>query len=425
MALTNYNLFDSANGNGTTITAGNSGGAAGIAWDLMTASGTGASAVFSTSSPIRGTQSGVYTVGSTSTTAKSAWTSAGSLGGTYSRLQGMFGVQPLTSLPSVQTAVHRFTAAGSQAARFTVDASGTVSLRNTSSSLITGATSSGTMTTSSQWYIKYDITFGSSGSGTIFVFYSLANANANTPDETLTFSSANLLSTAIDAVEFGVCAGTTNASIKIDDAYVTDQGVPFGPALSGAAAGAFGLLSGSGAGSQVVNASAAGAFGALSGSAAGIVGQTILGVGAGAFGALAGTGAGSIGSSTVLGAGSGAFGPLAGTAAGKSPVFGFGVGSFGALTGNAQVAMPVWTYTPPQRRNVVALEGSLRYSFQVSETVWKDANGVWQHQETPSNETLAAASVLLAVSGRPIVVSAALAAELALTGIGSVSVSFG
>lgn len=79
-------------------------------------------------------------------------------------------------------------------------------------------------------------------------------------------------------------------------------------------------------------------------------------------------------------------------------------------------------FTPPQRQQVVLMEGALRYSFPVSETVWKDASGVWQHRETPTMDDLASAQKLLAVSGRPQQVDDATAAELQAAGIGTVTV---
>lgn len=80
-----------------------------------------------------------------------------------------------------------------------------------------------------------------------------------------------------------------------------------------------------------------------------------------------------------------------------------------------------YMFTPPQRTQVVVLRGSLRYSYPVSETVWKDAGGVWRHQETPGPDLLAAATRLLSVSGRPEIVDDATAAELTAAGIGTVA----
>lgn len=77
-------------------------------------------------------------------------------------------------------------------------------------------------------------------------------------------------------------------------------------------------------------------------------------------------------------------------------------------------------FTPPMRKQVVLLEGSLRYSYQVSSTVWKDANGVWHSQEVPYDGDLVAAQRVLTRSG-PVQVDAPTAAELTAAGIGTIS----
>lgn len=420
MALAVSNNFESGLADTTAISTGNSGGGAGTGFDLITNSAAGASSTFS-STAIRGALSGLFVTGSTSATAKAIWSTA--LGGTYSRLYGMFAFEP-GSLPSVQTAIVRFLAGGSQAARFTIDAAGTVSLRTSASGLISGATSVGTMTAnSSKWWIKYDITFGTSGSGTILIYYSQPVGQA--ADETLTFSSASLLSTAIDTVEHGVCAGTTNASVRLDDINVNDAGIPTGPQISGTAAATFGALSGTAAGFTTVEATAAGSFGSLAAAATGIVAVLVSGTAVGAFGALAATGAGTIGASAVMGVAVASFGGMTDSAAGTIPSVAVAAAQFGGLNATAFIPLPVYTFSPLQRKQTVMLQGSLRVSFPVSMTVWKDSSGVWHCQETPSNEVLNAASVLLAVSGRPQVVTAALAAELVAAGVGTVKVSYG
>lgn len=76
-----------------------------------------------------------------------------------------------------------------------------------------------------------------------------------------------------------------------------------------------------------------------------------------------------------------------------------------------------YLFEPPTRIQTSTILGSLRYSFPVSSTVWKDTDGVWHAQETPPAETLAAASVRLA--GTPQIVSDALAAELISAGVGT------
>jgi hypothetical protein len=79
------------------------------------------------------------------------------------------------------------------------------------------------------------------------------------------------------------------------------------------------------------------------------------------------------------------------------------------------------TFTPPLRREIVVLKGSLRYSYNVSSTVWRDANGVWRSQETPNEADLEAAQILLTRNGGPVVVSQAIADALTVAGIGTIT----
>jgi hypothetical protein len=81
-----------------------------------------------------------------------------------------------------------------------------------------------------------------------------------------------------------------------------------------------------------------------------------------------------------------------------------------------------YLFTPPQRTQYVQIEGSLRYSYPVSQTVWKDGNGVWQAQEAPTATQLGAATQLLAVPGGPCFVDSATAAALQAAGIGTITI---
>lgn len=77
-------------------------------------------------------------------------------------------------------------------------------------------------------------------------------------------------------------------------------------------------------------------------------------------------------------------------------------------------------FTPPMRTQVVSLDGALRYSYQVSSTVWKDASGVWHAQEVPYDGDLYAAQVVITRMG-PVEVDADTAAELIAAGIGTIT----
>jgi hypothetical protein len=71
------------------------------------------------------------------------------------------------------------------------------------------------------------------------------------------------------------------------------------------------------------------------------------------------------------------------------------------------------------RREFHRLAGSLRYSFYVSPTVWRDSGGAWHVQETPYDGDLVG-SFVLTESG-PVFVDDATAAELTAAGIGTIT----
>jgi hypothetical protein len=75
-----------------------------------------------------------------------------------------------------------------------------------------------------------------------------------------------------------------------------------------------------------------------------------------------------------------------------------------------------YLFTPPQRTETVLMAGSLSYSYSISETVWKDGDGVWHHLETPTTEVLDAAALHYST---PAIVPNDVAAELITAGIGA------
>lgn len=72
------------------------------------------------------------------------------------------------------------------------------------------------------------------------------------------------------------------------------------------------------------------------------------------------------------------------------------------------------------RKQVVQMDGALRYSFDVSPTVWKDAEGVWHSQESPYDGDLRDAQIVVTRMG-PVEVSDEIAAELTTAGIGTIT----
>lgn len=414
------NTYESGQSSGTTITTGNSGGGAGTAWDNVTI-GSGATVTYTSTNAIRGTLSGRSTTGATATTAYTAWTSAGALGGTFSQLQGMFAVKPNTLTPATQI-LARFMTGGSQSARFAVDSDGTIRLRNAANGTV--VTSAGTMTTSDKWYVRYDITFSTTGSGTVYVHHGATAANSS-PDETLTFSSAAFLAGAIDEVRAGQGASGSNVDTLVEDFTVTNTGVPNFPIVSGTGAAPLGAISATGAGHvNAFNGVGTVTLGSISATGNGVATPLVQGTGSAPLGALTAAGVGTVGSSAVMGVGHVTLGSL--TANGTAPFLRLGVGhvTLGGITVNGTRLGAKYFFTPPQRTMKTVMEGtrSLIYSYPVSETVWKDQNGVWQHQETPPMDLLLVATQLLSVSGRPQEVDAETAAELIAAGIGTIEV---
>lgn len=76
-------------------------------------------------------------------------------------------------------------------------------------------------------------------------------------------------------------------------------------------------------------------------------------------------------------------------------------------------------FTPPERTQYVLLEGSLRYSYPVSQTVWRDADGVYHAQEVPYEGDLVGATVITYTG--PVEVDADTAAGLIAAGIGTIT----
>lgn len=479
MALDLRNNFESGQSNGTGITTGNSGGSAGNAWDVITATGTGVSATYTTTS-LEQTLSGKFAVTNVAAlnACRATWNST-SMGGTFSRLQGGFSTEP-NVLPTNQVAVHRYSTAAGQACRFTVDLTGSISLRDMSSSVV--VTSSGTMGTSDKWWVTYDITFGTSASGTVNIYYSHAST---TPDEVIPFSGANFRGTAVNSVDFGVCAAPSSVTtVTVDSCRVTDQGVPGPPTVSGTMSTALGGATGSATGRIVLHGTMSTSLGSAAGTAAGLIvvhgtmssalgsavgtadgtiglhgtltaalggatgsatgtviaGGVINGTMTGPLGGLAGLAAGSVvgivsgtlsaqlgslsglmaGQVIVQGQMAAPLGGLVGAASSRRIVNGVLTVNLGGLVGLATVLPPLFLFTPTQRIQVNRIEGSLRYSYPVSFTVWKK-DGVWYAQETPTAAVLADADMHLAVPGTPQIVDQALADELDGAGVGTIT----
>jgi len=142
---------------------------------------------------------------------------------------------------------------------------------------------------------------------------------------------------------------------------------------------------------------------------------TSFGTGTAPLGTANASGVGS-GATVVGGTGLASF-DLNASGLGVATVLGSGSAQLGSM-GNSLIQVLV--FFPLFRKQTTMLAGSLRYSYPVSFTVWKDENGVWRAQETPAPTALAAATRLLAVSGRPQIVDDQTANELLAAGVGTI-----
>lgn len=74
-------------------------------------------------------------------------------------------------------------------------------------------------------------------------------------------------------------------------------------------------------------------------------------------------------------------------------------------------------YTPPQWRNIIILDGSLRVGIPTSYCVYKKS-GSWHSSQSPAIDELTGATYVFPT---PVVVSDALATELTTFGVGTLS----
>jgi hypothetical protein len=200
--------------------------------------------------------------------------------------------------------------------------------------------------------------------------------------------------------------GTGTAPLDVFSASGTGVAV-----VLGAGTAPLGQLNAIG-GTFSVNGSGSAALGSINATGAGKA--TSFGTGAATF-ALNATGAGS-GATQILGTGLASFDLIA---AGQGQVTVMGTGQ-AQLGGMSNALDQVLVFSPRQRKQVSMITGSLRFSYMVSFTVWKDQAGVWHAQEVPQNDALLAASRLLAVSGRPQIVDDQTANELIAAAVGTV-----
>ena len=220
MAQTLAHTFESGQASGTTITTGNS-GTGGNAFNAA-AAGTGAALQYN-STVNRGSLALLATTGGTSTTSLATWNST-TITAAYTRVFGRAVMRP-TALAS--TIFQRGRGGGTQNYRLRLNANGTITLLDTTSSVL--VSSVGAQTTSDWWLIRWDITIGASATG---VFYVHHNPTVATPDETLTANNANFATANCDEATWGIVIAGTNLGVRLDDIVFTDVALPGPPSQS-------------------------------------------------------------------------------------------------------------------------------------------------------------------------------------------------
>jgi hypothetical protein len=215
---------------------------------------------------------------------------------------------------------------------------------------------------------------------------------------------------AISASGTGVAIVLGAGTAPLDTFSASGTGVAV---VLGAGTAPLGALVATGGTFTIFGSGSAG-LGGINASGAGTV--IVPGSGTAPLGSISASGAGS-GVPTVAGSGTASLGALGASGLGVVTVLGGGTAALGTI--NALLDQ-ILLFSPTQRRQVTMMEGSLRYSYMVSFTTWKDQAGVWHSAETPPHDALLAASHRLSISGRPQIVDDQTANELRAAGVGTV-----
>lgn len=194
------------------VSSGNSGGASGDAFN----STVGTPAITYDSTHALGTLA--YRVAPTTSAQQMVWSSA-SLG-TRGELWGRFYLWS-AGAPSAANGLVRFLVGGSQTARLSYEAGGTLTFRDAGNS--PEITSSGIIPTGQWVRIEWHAIFTPATGTTELRIYN--NADSTTATETLSSGSANL-GTNCDAVQLGSFNNVTQSAFWLDGLQVNDTGWP-------------------------------------------------------------------------------------------------------------------------------------------------------------------------------------------------------
>jgi hypothetical protein len=211
---------------GTTLTAGNSGGGSGNAYDQVTAAGgTGGLITFDNAHAAHGTNSYKHTIGVTTDECYVMWSTA--TGGTFGTLYARAYIYK-TANPGTNHKLISILAGSTVGARLLINTTGKLFYSQTAGTTVLTFTNAITLNAWNRLEFKV---VGHTTAGVIEA--SLYNADSTTAVETNTSTAQNTGSTVLDRVRFGP-TGTAVASVTtwMDDLGLSSTGY-LGPVSSG------------------------------------------------------------------------------------------------------------------------------------------------------------------------------------------------
>jgi hypothetical protein len=205
---------------GTTVSAGNSGGASGNAWDAV-AIGSGAGLTFDSTQTAHGSLSYNVSTGGSSTTSFLEWTSA-SVGTQATLYFRVYVYQPNLS---TSNAPFRVLSGGSHAGDFAITTAGVIALRNGAYTTLLSFT---TVIPTSQWVRIEGYFTGDAVHGVISCSLYL-NMDSITATETHTVTGANTVGV-LNGAYFGQGNTVASSQYWLDDLGISNTG-PLGPVI--------------------------------------------------------------------------------------------------------------------------------------------------------------------------------------------------
>jgi hypothetical protein len=204
--------------NGTTITAGNTGGASGNAATSVTTAG--AVAIFDNSKAARGSLSYQF---STSTSAQAFFEWSSGVGPIPRCFGGVYvNCSAFTTVPSLVRL--RGNGAATQNIRISLDSTGHVQVRGTGNTVL--ATSTNPLVVNTWARIEWDVIGGPLGTANIYI-YLVADAPVGSHTELLTAAGVDLGPGTVDDISFGIVTATASASaFNLDNFNVNSTALP-------------------------------------------------------------------------------------------------------------------------------------------------------------------------------------------------------